>query len=714
MPPANDYIVVITAGQSRTITPGAIPVVYGYSVPTQSYTIVSPQVVAFEVPANGITNQAITAMFANNPACTATGSFDAPASCLPVACSGTNAGGTVFNDFNADGVKQTGETTGIAGVLVKAYDCSGALAGTATTDVSGAYSITALTAGSYPVRLEFTSLPAYAGMGTLSGTDGRTTIQFIDGPTCNADLGVLDPTDYCESNPKILIPCYVFGDPVPINSKSGGFDAVVMFNYNSSGLVNMANITQIAKAGQVGTVWGTAYNSRTKKAFMTATIKRHAGLGPLGLGGIYVADLSNPTAPVSTSFVDVVTSLSINVGSVVSNPARGLQTDPAQPSADAQGFLAIGKAGIGGLSISDDGNKLYFTNLNDSKLYEVDITAYNAGGTKPTKANVRSFAPVTASPCAGGEFRVWGVKYNKGKVYVAGLCTGQTSQKKSDMRAYVYQIDPVSSVSTLIFDFPLTYPKGFASQGNYDIAGWYPWTDDFTKLHKPGSAELDYPSPIFTDIEFDIDGSMVLAFGDRTAMQAGWFNYDITGAGSYYGAVGGDVLRAIRTGNTFVLENKGTVGGQTGAGPGNNQGPGFGEFYNDNFTYDDRITKYGQSVAVNLAHAENVMGGLALRPGSGEVVVATIDPVNGPAGVDPGPYFDSGGVRHLNNKTGVATTGYQIYFTDNQPATFGKASGLGDPLLTCGTPTYLEIGSRTWVDANKDGVQDPCEKALAG
>ena len=76
-----------------------------------------------------------------------------------------------------------------------------------------------------------------------------------------------------------------------------------MFDYTAAGLIGTSSVIHIATAGEVGTVWGTARNDNTKKVFMAATVKRHAGLGPLGLGGLYVSDITNPAAAITTSFI---------------------------------------------------------------------------------------------------------------------------------------------------------------------------------------------------------------------------------------------------------------------------------------------------------------------------------------------------------------------------------------------------------------------------
>ena len=65
--------------------------------------------------------------------------------------------------------------------------------------------------------------------------------------------------------------------------------------------------TTLAKVPQTGSVWGTAYDTKTDALFAAASYKRHSGLGPLGVGGIYrvsdvltAAGLINSGATVSS------------------------------------------------------------------------------------------------------------------------------------------------------------------------------------------------------------------------------------------------------------------------------------------------------------------------------------------------------------------------------------------------------------------------------
>ena len=187
---------------------------------------------------------------------------------------------------------------------------------------------------------------------------------------------------------------------------------------------------------------------------------------------------------------------------------------------------------------------------------------------------------------------------------------------------------------------------------------------------------------------------MILSFADRFAFQTGQQNFNTNGTGTYSSVLGGDILRAYFNGSTFILENNAKAGPLTGSGPNNNQGPGFGEFCNDNFFLGNR-----------QPHSENATGGLALKPGSGEVVYAAMDPANSP---------NAGGFRKVSNQTGLTTGAFSVYIGDLGQGLFAKSAGIGDPSLSCGQPNYLQIGNRVWRDTNNDGFQDPCEPPISG
>ncbi len=670
--------------------------------------IVSPQVVAFEVTADG-SGQTITATYSADNNVTATATPTAPAACAPLVCGANDIGGTVFNDYNADGIKQAGETNGVSGITVKAYDRSGA-SYTTTTNSAGRYCL-AVPLANYPARVEFTGIPSdfSGGYATPQGTDGRTSVQFVAAPDGNVDLGVNNPIDYCQANPMVMTPCYVFGDPLATTGNAANDasaePAMVRFAYNLDGVET--GEAAIASAAEIGSVWALAFRKQTRHLFTAATIRRHSGLGPQGIGGIYVLNPfgANATGNVIDSW-SVETQLAIDMDDAMapfggsatattSNTNRGLSPNKTLPSQDADAFSAVGKLGFGDIDISDDGNTLWFVNQYDKKLYSVDITNYdpNNTATRPTPSNVNSYT-IPDPGCTGGSWRPAGTKYRRGTVYVGGVCDALTSQSLGDLRASVYAYSVSGNTWTPIFNFPLSYPKG-SPLGTSGEKGWHPWSDTWTTIVNGGGNSINYSVPMFTDIEFDVDGSMVLGFNDRTGMQTGRANYSSTAAsGSFNGFTGGDALRAYFSNGTYVLENNAKAGPITGYAADNNEGPGFGEFYEDNWRTD--------------GHTETIVGGLAIRPGSGEVAVTSMDPHDAS--------IWAAGVRYLSNSTGLRTHAFAVYSDSNDTPSLevGKSTGVGDIELTCDTINYNEVGSRLWRDDNRNGIQDPQEPPIAG
>ena len=192
---------------------------------------------------------------------------------------------------------------------------------------------------------------------------------------------------------------------------------------------------------------------------------------------------------------------------------------------------------------------------------------------------------------------------------------------------------------------------------------------------------------------------MVIALGDRSGMQMGWWDklsqpLPETGQDLHLSFVGGDLLRAYKRGDSFVLENNGKAGPNTGCCANNSQGPGYGEFYNEDFSI----------------HQEAMQGGLALRPGSGEVIGVVMDPNTAQAA----------GTRTWNNTTGAVVRSVRLVNSDNyprleyDPASFGKAGSMGDIELMSDIPRYQETSTRIWDDVDGDGIQDPDEPGKAG
>lgn len=602
-------------------------------------------------------------------------------------------GGKAFQDFNYNGLDdQIGK--GIGGIEVYIYSCdnegNSIQADNTLTDADGTYFFSGLSDG-VTYRVEFI-VPASMNFlqSGFNGADSRTSVQFVTSPSCGANIGLATPSDFCEADPSLAIPCYVNGDPLATGSGSANEEALVLFKSSYEG--GNPKPTLLATAEEIGATWGVAYHRETKTIFSAAFLKRHVGFGPLGIGGIYQTDLSG-AQPVTTPFVDVNT-IGINVGTYPSNSQRGLSANINLPNNDTQAFDEVGKKGIGGMCMSDDGSKLYLVNITENRLHSIDIS-----DGIPSSSDVTSFNLPNPN-CSGGEFRAFAIRMYNGKIYVGGVCDAEGSGNKSDLRSIVYRLDGNSF--TEVLNFSLDYTKGLASRSCED-GGWFPWTNQLPEscFMSGGAQVIVHPTPHLTALEFDDEGDLILGFTDRMGNQLGFINYGPTGTDATYSVfTGGEILKAgANADGSFTIENNGSVRDNTTAGADNGEGPGGGEFY-----YWD---VYDIGPNIPRPHSETAQGGLATIKGSGEVISTALDPF--------GTSVNSGGVNYFNNETGaVRDPGYRVFRSgSSSPASFSKANGLGDLVALCGEAP-IEIGGRLWLDANENGIQDPCEQPFSG
>jgi protocatechuate 3,4-dioxygenase beta subunit len=583
--------------------------------------------------------------------------------------------GNVFRDLNANGADDGVNEIGVANVTTTAYDSTGAIQGTATTDINGNYTLVA--GGIGPYRVEFSNLPV-GYYSSAQGAGSGSTVQFVpDGNSTNVNLGINHPADFCQNNPLLCTSVHVNGT----NNAIAPTQSMVRFNYNNTGITPVP--TAIANKADTGATWGIAYSRQSKTLFTSAFVRRHVGLGPNGIGAIYQIPNANTVAGAPTLLIDLATVPGINLGSIGTNAARGLAA-PATPNQDPTAFDAVGKIGLGDIDISDDGSMLYVINLNQHSLISLPTSS-------PSAVNISSH-PIPTSACPGTSSRPFATKVYRDKVYIGLICDG-SSGGIAALKAVVLEFDPSDTSFGQVFEMPLTFTRGQATTGcgvNDPIAGrWNVWTDTFnSKVLCFGS--YVYPQPMLTDIEFDVDGSMVLGFSDRFGYQSGYANYGTTDLGLYTSASGGDIIRVYRDPVLgFVAESNGSAGPLIGGGVGNSEGPGGGEFYRED-------------IAVAL-HEESSQGGLAIHPSRNQVATTALDAVNNAY---------TSGVIYYNNNNGSRDHAYQL-IPSTAPAYQGKAQGLGDLEILC-DEAPLEIGNRVWLDNNNNGVQDPGEPAIAG
>jgi Secretion system C-terminal sorting domain/SdrD B-like domain len=624
--------------------------------------------------------------------------------------------GNVFRDYNGNGLKSTLEP-GVEGVTIKAFNALDVMIASTVSNISGTYTIAI--ANAIPVRLEFVlySISTCGASSNLdfSSTNGATygsAVQFVIAPAVNINYAINSPQDYTGSIetqiPKLYTSSFVNGDPLPIGA--GTKKAVHAFLYNIPN-GSSTTTTNVATAHTVGSVWGMAASSQANRLFIASVLRRHAGYGPLNSGGIYMVDPSG--VDLVTNFINLDALgfatrgtgayAPISAGPVVtftseigSNTDRGLPVSNL-PSRDIAAFEQIGKVGLGDIDISEDGRYLYAVNLFDKKLYEIDVQ--NAKNPViPTAANIRSWFIPNPS-CSGGENRPWAIKVYRGKLFLGMVCDAQASQLSADLKATIYEFNPsgAGSFGAAVLSFPLNYTKG-TSLGIQ--TGWYPWTNDFSKLPYAGGTNTTYPQPILSDIEIDDDGSFILGFLDRSGMQTGLDNYsvDVNDFAYYSGYNGGDILRAYKNPVTcaWELENNGKEGVSSAKaatiGAGNTEGPGGGEFYFGDY-------ENPSSTSVN----ETSQGGLCLLRGTGEVVLTVQDPLLG---------ANVFGVKWLDNINGSEKKAYGNLY-GSTTSTFGKATAMGDIELLLPTAP-IEFGNRVWLDANSNGIQDANESGISG
>jgi uncharacterized repeat protein (TIGR01451 family) len=625
--------------------------------------------------------------------------------------------GLVFQDFNNNGQFDTTGTlansgsgsintavdVGVAGVTITAYNPAGALAGTVTSGAGGLYTLPVTGAG--PFRIEFTNLPTGYRPGAV-GPNNNSTVQFAGSGATNIDLGIIIPGEYCQDNPDLISPCYVFGGQNdPPNS---GLPALVSFPYSAgSNVRGIANgydqplgHTVSIQANQIGTTWGLAWARSTRRVYAAAFYKRHSGFGP-GADGTFNLAAANSDDPAAIYVINPDTNTVVNVFIVPSAQvnAHSLTGDWFTDN-DNTGWDSVGKTSLGGVAISDDDTRLYVMSLQNRSLYALDAT---------TGAVVAGPQPITTLPnCAAEDVRPFAVSFYRDAVYVGAVCSAQSTQSSAQLAAYIYSLNPTTlAINALVFSAPLTYPRGIANNNGTVPGIWRPWTSAFSRLPVPaGEIGNFYPQPMLTDIVFD-NGNLVLGIRDRAGDQVGHFTPSNPGDPTLYVGVGvGDILRACGSPTAgWVLEGNGRCGGVGNAPQGTGLGPGGAEYY-----YNDGYGIPGEFIN----HDEMSLGGLAQVPGFPDIVSTSTNPypfANPAAGEFE--VFD-GGLRWFGNATGNFTKAYRL-FTSEQvpPTTTGKSNGLGDVVILCAAAP-IEIGNRVWLDADRDGIQDAGETPLAG
>lgn len=615
--------------------------------------------------------------------------------------------GSVFRDFNANGAFDSSASfaeLGVAGVTVKAFDNTGAVATIATSNSLGAYNLTGLTAGAN-YRLEFTWAENWLKPGTATG--GSNT-QFVKDGASSANLALSSPDEYSQDNPQIATSNFLVGEPTSANvtgkpgvlefayrsgaagrdfavTASGSLqdevtDIAISAAPNSAGTGNAAAATVAGRSkiinatlDQIGPIYGLAYHRNSNQLLAAAFMKRFTGF-PGGtssskLGTIYKIDRStnpNTVAPFFTA----------NTGNDVHDYSS---SDLGTPTGDTAAGNQAAKAGWGDIDLSTNGKTLYAINLFDKKIYAIPVSGSGSSLAAGTATPISFPSSVTSGLCSNDEWVPGGVKTYRNEVYVTVTCTAETSQLAADLKFFVYKLpqgasSPFTQVASMVA--PERDNGAFNQQ-------WKAWTNTATLDGVLGATNdpnrYIYPQPWAMDLEFDEFGKLYLGIRNRSSDMRAAFND--AGQPSY--EYGDTQVGLPNTDGTY------TMLASTQPAP--------YEFI------DDFTTSGGE-------HPENDMGALAVIAGTKEIIT----PANIGNSIQGIRTYSTVDATTTTAKSGIPLRYYGITQGTNVAAAgnpFGKVAGLGD-LEILSAPAPIEVGDRVWSDTDKDGIQDADEPGL--
>lgn len=256
---------------------------------------------------------------------------------------------------------------------------------------------------------------------------------------------------------------------------------------------------RLAALGDVGAVWGLAYNRFDNAVYAAAYHKRQAPFGPGGPGAIYRIDLATGAVTLLTTVPD---------------PGPDRHSVP-QRGPDTLARAWAGKTSLGDIDIDTAGTTLFVTNLNDRRIHRFAL---------PTGQPLGSFPHGAAGDAWADDARPFGLTYHAGHLYHGVVHAAQVSGRLADLAGHVYASLPDGSAMRRVAAFGLDYPRGFASQAPHNNVptfranlAWRPWTDG--QLNVGNNSEsfgwTVNPMPILADLAVTPAGSLVLGLRDR-------------------------------------------------------------------------------------------------------------------------------------------------------------------------------------------------------
>src|SRR5680860_149615 len=215
--------------------------------------------------------------------------------------------------------------------------------------------------------------------------------------------------DYTKQN--VVLPCYEGGLP---DDNSG--PALIEFGYMDDGIIEKyggtaPNPKVLAEVREIGSCWGVGIRPKANVLYTSAVLKRHVGLGPMGIGGIYQYDYNSATlSPYDLHNVPTTNGNTLNFGSIQREETDGriahdgsddytLTSMDQVATYDIDAFDKVGKVGIGDIEVSEDEKTLWLVNLFERSLVAVDVSEG-----QPNLNNVQSYSILDQQGLPGLDF----------------------------------------------------------------------------------------------------------------------------------------------------------------------------------------------------------------------------------------------------------------------------------------------------------------------
>ncbi len=607
-----------------------------------------------------------------------------------------NISGTIFIDFNLNG-KQDSNDIGVSDVQIKAY-CSDGKYFEKTTDFNGSFTIST----SSDCIIEANANKAGYASGENAKGSAKPLVSLAKNGTIH-NISLASPSTYSQGNPEIIVSAAP-GRYKYDGSKIPNYELLGTIFYGpmpKDGDVNTKENRKIlATQKDTGAIWGLAYAKTNKKIYSSNVIRRFTFAREINstnnidqFGAIYVTDINDLDNPTTKQFILLSNK---EIGYDLNQTQAQREAEIAQDTRDSDHKIAtyLGRAGFGGLDISEDEKYLYTVNMGTKELYKIEIN-------NPAHIGKVSIPNPYLNDCNDSKVRPWAIKIKGKNIYIGSICENQI---ENDIGAIVQKFDG-SNWSIFAKTGSLQYQKepGVINELSDppldEPEPWKNWEDP--NDHISGEGRPRYP--ILADIEFDNNGDLILGFIDRGSLN------------KYNAYNAGDIRRMCKTKNgIYVDETNELAVTQCPSHKYEDQGHIYYEYYPGE--YFDAEEDANETNPIH-GHPETSLGGLAQEPGSSKVILSAID-VNG--------WTQPGGFIVLSNKDYQGSNGkfYPFGFkvssmvlVDSQPeeekdAYFRKSGGFGDvELLLESAP--IEIGNLIWEDSNANGILDANEFGIA-